>query len=618
MTYTYKDKNISLNDIIRDLDKLRNFTGAPSEFWPEYIGECTRLSEAEFGVLIVREKGDTQWKTLCFWPKGSRTAITNDIDLASKIEGIAEAAIEDDFAWEEIKSGKKGTVIGIRLNAEDNTHDSVAVFYKNKKSNLSPEEAITRLKLVSGIPAVYQLQKENIKAKTDVILLAEALDIMTLLNNEEKYLAAAMTLCNEIAARFNSSRVSLGWLKNGYIRIQAVSHMEQFEKKMSAVQSLETAMEESFDQDEEIVFPVHPGALYVSRQHEQFAKEHGVENILSVPVRLNDLPEGILTCEREGAPFTEMEINGIRLFCDQASRRLGDLKRRDKWIGARGADYTKEKLSVLLGVEHTIGKCIGILVTILLCILLFGRMEYKVEASFILKTDDVAYLPSPFDGYIQNVHIQPGDDVKENQLLLTLDTQELILEESSAIADRTRYSRESEKYRAKNALAEMKISQALKTQVQARLELIRYHLLNAEIRAAFSGIIVEGDLKEMLGAPVRKGDVLFKIARIEKMYAELDLNEKDVHEINNDSIGKIAFVSMPENKYPISVDVIEPVAIAAEEGNIFKIRCTFPENAETWWRPGMSGVAKVNVGKRNILWIISHRTIDFLRLLLWW
>jgi hypothetical protein len=32
----------------------------------------------------------------------------------------------------------------------------------------------------------------------------------------------------------------------------------------------------------------------------------------------------------------------------------------------------------------------------------------------------------------------------------------------------------------------------------------------------------------------------------------------------------------------------------------------------------MSGVAKVNVGERNILWIFTHRTVDFLRLYLWW
>jgi hypothetical protein len=32
----------------------------------------------------------------------------------------------------------------------------------------------------------------------------------------------------------------------------------------------------------------------------------------------------------------------------------------------------------------------------------------------------------------------------------------------------------------------------------------------------------------------------------------------------------------------------------------------------------MSGVCKLAVGKRTLIWIISHRTVDFLRLKLWW
>ena len=35
-------------------------------------------------------------------------------------------------------------------------------------------------------------------------------------------------------------------------------------------------------------------------------------------------------------------------------------------------------------------------------------------------------------------------------------------------------------------------------------------------------------------------------------------------------------------------------------------------------RPGMSGLCKLNVEKRTLLWILTHRTVDFLRLWLWW
>ncbi|RLF30892.1 MAG: hypothetical protein DRM98_06255 [Thermoplasmata archaeon] len=236
----------------------------------------------------------------------------------------------------------------------------------------------------------------------------------------------------------------------------------------------------------------------------------------------------------------------------------------------------------------------------------------------MLKTDDLAYLPAPFDGYIDKVNVEVGDKVDSGKVLLTLDTRELLLEESKAIANENRYSREAEKARAQNALADMKIARAMADQAKARLALVRYYLSHAELKAPFEGIVVEGDLKELLGAPVKKGDVLFKVARIEKMYAELDVDERDVHEIAAGQDGEIAFVSRPSLKFPIKVERVDPVAVTKEKGNVFATRCFFTGDVADWWRPGMSGVAKIDVGKRNILWILTHRTVDFLRILFWW
>ena len=140
----------------------------------------------------------------------------------------------------------------------------------------------------------------------------------------------------------------------------------------------------------------------------------------------------------------------------------------------------------------------------------------------------------------------------------------------------------------------------------------------AEVKAPFAGIVVEGDLEELLGAPVKKGDVLFKVALLEKMYAELKIDERDVHEVVEEASGEISFVSRPNLEFPIVVERVDPVAVTEEEGNVFLVRGVFSGEIAQWWRPGMSGVAKINVGKRNILWILTHRTIDFLRILLWW
>ena len=608
---------------MENLDRLRRFTGSPGEFWPAFIECSVQLLNAKRGILLVRETGQDSWKRLGLWPsetRGGRTAAA----LFSRAEELADETVHQGTIVEKEENppgaGRDGVMAGVLLNLQQEEAIGVAVFLLESTAVAKDHGHITfLLKLISEIPASYQLGRMARQAQNDVVQFAEVLDLMVLLNASKRYLGAAMTFCNELAARYRCGCVSLGWLKDGYVRVQAISHMEKFEEKMNIVQDLESAMEEAFDQDEEIVCPPPAGTGFVTREHESFAREQGSGNMVSLPIRLDGEPTGVLTFERAEEPFTEAEIRGLRLCCDQAARRLSDLKRHDRWFGARTATWLKEKLAFLVGVEHTFAKCIGLIVSLALAFLVFGKWNYRVEGPFILQTDDVIYLPAPFEGYIDQVFVQAGDTVNESDPVVTLDTRELYLQESSVTADISRYSREYEKARAVNSLAEMKIAEALTEQARARLEMVRHHVSNARITAPFSGIVVEGDLKKMLGAPVRKGDVLYKIALLDKLYVEIDIDERDVHEMpEKKGTGEIAFVSQPNLKFPITVDRMDPVAVTRQENNVFLLRASFAGEVPEWWRPGMSGVAKINIGKRTLLWIFTHRTVEFLRLWLWW
>jgi multidrug resistance efflux pump len=607
--------------IAERISRLRRFSGSPAEFWTAFLEESSHIVEARLGFLLLRSESGDSWRRLAVWPAGGMGAAKIS-GVIVRMDRVADTASLEGFATEEKGAtggarSSDGVIVAVRLVTGD-SRTSVAVFLLEHDAGITSAEAATRLELIADTPSVYQLGNVVNSARNDVVKFAEALDLMVLLNAEKRYVAAAMTFCNEIASRYRCDRASLGWLHDVYIRVQAISHMEKFEKKMVVVQALETAMEEAFDQDEEVVWPRPEGSLAVVRDHEKYSREQGAQCIVSLTIRLDDKPVGVLTCERSAEPFSEEEVRGLRVLCDQAARRLGDLKRHDRWFGARMVNSIRESLTKLFGVEHTFAKLLGVLVSVALAVLIFGRLNYRVEAPFILKTDDVAFLPAPFDGYIHRVDVKIGDKVKKNELLLSLDTRELLLEESTAVANQNRYQREAAKASAQKALADMRVAQALEEQAEARLKMVHYHLRHADVTAPFAGMVVEGDLKELLGAPVKKGDVLFKVARIENMYAELKVDERDVHDVAPKGTGEIAFVGRPDLKFPISVERIDPVAVTEDSKNVYLVRALLPETAALWWRPGMSGVAKIDVGKRNILWIFAHRTVDFLRIFFWW
>jgi multidrug resistance efflux pump len=208
-----------------------------------------------------------------------------------------------------------------------------------------------------------------------------------------------------------------------------------------------------------------------------------------------------------------------------------------------------------------------------------------------------------------------------------LDTSDLELEEAAALADLSRYAREAEKARAEAersggfrqaSLADMRINEALAAQAQARLDLVRHRLKQATLKAPFDAVLVEGDLRQRIGSHVKQGDPLFKVARLDTLYVEAEIPERDVHRILEKSTGEIAFVTQPKLKFPVSIVRVEPAAFPKEGQNVFLARCSVEGAVQPWWRPGMSGVCKIDVEKRTLLWIISHRTVDFLRMFLWW
>jgi multidrug resistance efflux pump len=589
------------------------------------------LISASRGLLILREPNQPdRLKKLSDWA-GNGHADRSTLTFNRAITEIVERTIQSGAALLPLENGAtphtKAFAVAVNLPLPGASEKCVAAFLLPNATEEHASEALARLQLCADAPGSYRQNHEILQARADVEKFASVLDVMVLVNAEKRFLAAALAFCNGLATRYACDRVSLGWLEHGYIRLKTISRTERFDKNMVAVKALEVVMEEAFDQDEEVVWPAPEGSTLITRDHAAFAREQASAHICSVPLRLDDKGVAVITCERTPKPLNQIEVQQLRLACDQATRRLSELKRDDRWFGARWTASTREKLGTMLGPEHTwakIGAIAGAVALLVLCLPVF---PYRVEGNFILRSDEVAYLTTPFDAYISQVNVRPGDLVSTTNVLLKFDTADLELEEASALAEQNRYLREVEKARAEaerlraaksSGLAEMRINQALVEQTEARLDLIRYRLQQSSIRPRFDGVLVEGDLRQRIGAHMKQGEPLFKVARIDTLYSEAEINERDVHEILTKSDGEIAFVAQPKLKYPVKIVRIEPAAAPKEGQNVFQVRCSFAGAVQPWWRPGMSGVCKINVEKRTLLWIITHRTVDFLRMYLWW
>lgn len=604
-------------DVLEELAQLRQFPGAPKEFWPRFLAAAGRLASADIMVVLLGCPAKSpRWSKIGEWtsspgPSRARTSLT------SRLEAIAERVLAEGRFVEPGDPSAGSYTVALRLKLNQPEEEVILAGQLVDFTEAAARETLVRLSLAADTPALYQANLAARQARSDVEKIATVLDLLGPINQADRFLPAALALCNGVAARLHCERVSLGWLEGGYARLQALSRTEHFDRQMRAAQLLEAAMDECLDQDEEIVWPAE-NLTALTRDHEKFAQDQKAGNLCSVPLRAGTKAVAVLLCERQEGGFSTLEAQQLMLICDQAARRLCDLKAREGWLGKRWVAAAGAWLGGWIGPEHTWGKLTGILTALALAALVLVKVNYRVEGTFVLRSDQAEYLTAPFDGYIEQVFVRAGDRVDKGGRLLALNRSELLLDEAASLADLTRYERESEKARAAKNLAEMRIDDALAQQAQARLDLVRYRIDNTVVKSSFEGVVVEGDLRERIAAPVKQGDALFKVARLDTLYVEAEIQERDVKEILGHAKGEIAFVTQPKLKYPVTVQTLEPAAVTRKEGNVFLVRLKLDGGVESWWRPGMTGLCKISVEKRSLLWILTHRTVDFLRLKLWW
>lgn len=170
---------------------------------------------------------------------------------------------------------------------------------------------------------------------------------------------------------------------------------------------------------------------------------------------------------------------------------------------------------------------------------------------------------------------------------------------------------------AKRDRAQARIVSSQMEQTEAQLALVEEHLARTEIAAPFDGVLVSGDLTQMLGAPLERGQALFEIAPLDAYRVVLEVDEHRIGDVRAGQRGALVLSSNPDQSFPIVVEKITPVSIAREGRNYFRVEAQLESGPDPRLRPGMEGVAKVSVDERRLAWIWTREMMNWLRLKAW-
>lgn len=249
-------------------------------------------------------------------------------------------------------------------------------------------------------------------------------------------------------------------------------------------------------------------------------------------------------------------------------------------------------------------------------VMTFVTGTYRVTASASLEGKIQRAIVAPFDGYIASAHARAGETVAAGEVIAELDTEELLLQQQRNAAEVNEYTRQYRKALSNRDKTQAHIFKSQVSQAEAQLNLLQAKIQRSALVSKLDGIIISGDLSRSLGAPVKTGEVLFEVAPLDEYRLVVFVDEKQVVDVRQGLAGTLSLKALPGKKLPFVVHKVSPVFTEDENGIAYRVEARLVEQP-AGLRPGMEGVAKIDIDQRSYAWIYLHELFDLIRLWAW-
>ena len=570
--------------------------------------QCQMIAGAEAALAVLGASERAPGATVARWPSPEQVSPR----LSATVEAAREhgkLAVQEPAGTAEAPGG---TIhLALPLMREGRVAGAVGVSARG----VSPAEVKAVADLLSrGVGGLELL----IEAEGDRERLATLLSLAGSLLDHEQLAAASHALASELAQRMKCERVAVGLRRGGRMRILALSTSLRFADESDAVRNLRCAMEEATEQDAMIELPAPSERLPHSvGAHELLLRSSGAGAVCTVPLASRGQAVGALTCEWSEANALDAtmgsRVRDTALLCGpilevMSRAEATPLERAKAWL----ARWTERHF----GADRTLAKGVAVAVAVLLLLLTVAPGNYRISARASLEGRVQRALVAAVTGYIAEANARAGDLVRAGDVLARLDDRDLRLEHRKWASQRAQLEKEYREALAGQDRTRVSILSAQIEQAAAQLGLAQEQLGRTSVVAPFDGVVLEGDLDGLLGSPVEQGTVLFKLAPLDGYRIIVEVDERDIADVAVSQRGRLALSALPGQPLPLVVERITPIATSEEGRNYFRVEAVLEEPSEAL-RPGMEGIAKIDAGRRRLLWIWTHEMFDWLRLSTW-
>ena len=572
--------------------------------------QCAMIDGTMHGIVLKHAGNTVEYPLLARWPDHSQASPTVLVESAiTALNGETPIITSKDD-----RDGDMGNCI-VAMPVKTKNGAAFVAAFELPASVRRQQRAILQL-LQWGAVWFDLLQSQRPAAPTD--RLTHVVEMLASSLEHTEFEAAATTAVTELATRLGCTRVSLGLMHGRYIKVCAISNSARIDTRSNLVRDISAAMEEAVDQAATIAYPpMNDTDSQVSFAQEVLARASGGSSVVSTPMYDGSEPIGALTLEREGDDGFDLTTTEM---CEAFASLLGPVvtlkKERERSLFYKAYVSFKGLAGRLFGPKHLSLKLYSIACIVVVALLATATGDYRVTSTARLEGSVKRIVTAPREGFIESAMVRAGDRVEKGQVLAHLDARELELERTKLTSQHEQLNKEHRAAATSHDRSGAAVLSARKKQTVAQLALIDEQLKRSRLVSPFTGIVVSGDLSQKLGSPVEHGQVLFEIAPLDTYRVVLEVDERDIGDLNNSQHGTLTLTGLPDTTLPFTVQRLTPMSTAREGRNFFEVHASL-DATPTAVRPGMEGIGKVQVDHRKLIWIWTRDLVNWFRLSMW-
>ncbi len=444
---------------------------------------------------------------------------------------------------------------------------------------------------------------------------AAILDLLGRLCDAPDLLTACHTLAAELREYLGCDRVAIGLRRgrNDSCWLAAVSGVADLDPRSDAARSLEIELDESLSEEGVIGWPAQNDRdKAASPTRSRRGLPLNSPGMLSAPLRTVD-----------GATVGAWLFLGSEQFAnDPQNRRFIEACSPSMAAGLRLRQtvHAGPVLQFARRLVHAIpvlrGKALWAVAAVV-ALAMFIPWPYRVSVECETQPVVRRYVAAPFAGEFEKSFVKPGDLVQRGQPLGRMEGRDVRWELAGLTADQRRAQKSRDANMAHGKTAAAQIDQLDADRLEVKRRILENRLKQLEICSPIDGIVISGDLERSQGVPISVGQVLFEVAPLDRMVAELAIPDDEISHVETEMPATLWLDAFQSDSRAGTIARIHPRSLTREKDNVFIAEVPL-DNGDQALRPGMKGAAKISTSPHALGWIIFHKPWNWLVSWLGW